>query len=80
VRPVGHRLTPTEDRAIPTGRYELHVAGVPAKALAIEFPEAMIALAGDTAILSGSFDDAALERIVRRVGELGGRLLALLPA
>jgi hypothetical protein len=67
-------------RTVPAGGYEVHVAGLAASALPIAFPEATAVTAADTAILSGHFDDARLDVIVRRIALLGGRLLALLPA
>jgi hypothetical protein len=67
-------------RPVPTGAYEVHVAGLPAATLPLTFPEATVVAAADTGILIGHFDDAGLTAIVRRIGLLGGRLLALLPA
>jgi hypothetical protein len=65
--------------SIPRGRYEIHVAGIARHVLPFAFPEAVVATAGEVAVLTGRFDDALLHRLARRVDLLGGRLLGVLP-
>jgi hypothetical protein len=67
-------------RPVRAGDYEVHIAGLPAPVLHVALPEATAITAADTGVLTGHFDDAGLDAVVRRITLLGGRLLALLPA
>jgi hypothetical protein len=68
-------LLPPADVPSSPGRgrgYQLHVTGLPAAIVPLVFPEAIVATAGDTAVLLGHFDDVGLNRITRRISLLGG--------
>lgn len=73
--PPGPRTQPLRH-----GRYELHVAGLAPDLTPLAFPEAIAVTAGDVTVLGGTFDDLAMTRVARRIGLLGGRLLALFHA
>src|SRR5829696_4248832 len=64
-------------RPLEPGAYELHVSGVDAATLALACPALVAAAAGDTGVLRGILDDAAMCAVIRRVNLLGGRVLAV---
>jgi len=64
-------------RPLEPGDYELHISGGNSATLAIACPPLLAAAAGDTGVLHGTLDDAAMCAVIRRVNLLGGRVLAI---
>jgi hypothetical protein len=67
-------------RELAPGRYELHVGHLDAGLLDVAFPHQSTASAEAVSVLAGTFDDAGLSVVMRRVSILGGRVLAIVRA
>jgi hypothetical protein len=70
-------LPAAPSRPLEPGVYELHVTGQDAATLALACPSLRVTRAGDTSVIGGVLDDAAMRTLIRRVNLLGARVLAI---
>src|SRR3954454_13911424 len=64
-------------RPLEPGVYELHVIGQDAATLALACPSLRVTRAGDTSVIAGVLDHAAMRTLIHRVNLLGARVLAI---